>query len=374
MKKKLLFLTLLFSGSVISAFGQATGSWYTPTDVEALATGAYGVTGGSLAISTTDYRTGTQSLAFAPASTSSKYCYNNNIGILPGVTTGRIHLIYWAKASDAATTLTSTAGVRYNTSGAIGSGSSGSMTATTTTISSTQWTRCSGYFAVNNATRYYFAAPAFQTSTNTYTAYFDDFIWYYDASSTATTDLTEPEVAPSAVAGTAASLSWTNGSDAGTGVQGTLILGTNAASPTAIVNGTNLLDQGYYPAGATVATDWTVLTNISGASTTTYNPTTTYTTYAIINYDKAYNYSAATTYTPTATGVNLTKATAKVYTTNKTVTVEGNAGAKVSVVSVDGISLYSGVISSTKETLPLSLQTGVYAVIVNGVATKVFVK
>jgi len=74
------------------------------------------------------------------------------------------------------------------------------------------------------------------------------------------------------------------------------------------------------------------------------------------------------------TGVNLTSATAKVYASNASITVEGNAGANVSVANLAGSTLYSGVVSSTKEILPVSFQTGVYVVRVNGVATKVIVK
>jgi len=80
--------------------------------------------------------------------------------------------------------------------------------------------------------------------------------------------------------------------------------------------------------------------------------------------------------TPSPTGITPVVATtsAKIYTSNKSIVVEGNAGANVSVVNLDGVALYSGVVSSTKETLPVSLQTGVYAVRVNGVTTKVIVK
>lgn len=457
MKKKLLSLTLLFTAFAISSFGQATGSWYTPVDFQALSgtlNTTYGCTGTALALNTTTYRTGSNSLsALYTGSNSAKTWWNDNLGIVPPAATGYVHVICWVKGYNA--TSTATLNLGYCATATAGKNSATSI-ATATSLNTTTWTRVTGYCVPAKGTAYtYYPYPSFS-----YGGYWDDFVIYYDASSS-TTDVVEPNVAPSAVSGTT-TLSWTNGSDAGTGVQGTIILGTNSTSPAAIVNGTNLLDQGYYPVGGTVATDWTVLTNISGTATTTYAPTTTYTTYAVINYDKAYNFSAATTYTPivdptsdatlsalstsagtmtpsfsaatttysvalpygttvvptvsatanvagaqvaivdatavtgtatvtvtatngttkgvytlnytVATGVNQATNVAKVYASGASIIVEGNAGANVSVVSLDGSILYSSVVSSTKETLPVSLQTGVYAVRINGVATKVIVK
>jgi len=65
---------------------------------------------------------------------------------------------------------------------------------------------------------------------------------------------------------------------------------------------------------------------------------------------------------------------AKVSVIGSTIVVKDAAGAKVKVVSLGGVALYQGVLSSTEEELPLVLNTGVYAVLVDGVATKILVK
>jgi hypothetical protein len=76
-----------------------------------------------------------------------------------------------------------------------------------------------------------------------------------------------------------------------------------------------------------------------------------------------------------STGINTAAASAfKVYGSGSAVIVEGAAGATVSLVSVSGINLYTGKTTSTKETLPVSLEKGVYIVVVDGVAAKVLVK
>ncbi|MDR3706122.1 MAG: fibronectin type III domain-containing protein [Paludibacteraceae bacterium] len=129
------------------------------------------------------------------------------------------------------------------------------------------------------------------------------------------------------------------------------------------------------PAGTTTVPSVIATTNESHAQVeivyaTDVNGTTTVTVTAEDGSTKKV-YSISYT---VATGVNQVNAVTKVHASNASIMVEGYLGAKVSVVNLVGSTLYSGVISSTKETLPVSLKTGVYAVNVNGVATKVFVK
>lgn len=212
------------------------------------------------------------------------------------------------------------------------------------------------------------------TPTSGDSIYADDVVLYYTTTNVPT-DLVKPD-SPSSATGTTSTISWTNGTDGtgteATGVQASLIFARTAG--TVGGNDLTLNDQGQYPASSVLG-NWTLLGSVASTATSYTGTFTLGNEYAIVHRDLAYNYSAPTYVVVSVSGVeNSTSKAAKVYAANKTVTVEGNAGAKVSVVSLDGITLYSGVITSTKETLPVSLQTGVYAVVVNGVATKVFVK
>ena len=118
------------------------------------------------------------------------------------------------------------------------------------------------------------------------------------------------------------------------------------------------------PTTATGATVVTTTTAFPGTVTTvvTAEDGVTTKTYTI-------NFTVAT-----ATGISDASSVANVYTTASSIIVEGGINAKVSVVSVSGNIIYSGVITSGKETLPVSLKTGVYIILVNGVSTKVIVK
>ena len=280
-----------------SALGQSAKTWYTPTDYEPQVTNYFGTTGTSATTTTTagTFRTGTTAINMLPGSTSAKYYWNSNLGIFPAVTTGYVHIIYWAKGyAGSASAEASLPSDRYVASGTSGSGSS-DQTGTSVTLSKTAWTQCVSNNIVNNATRVYFAAPQCQvTGSSTGSGcYFDDFVIYSDA--TATADVTAPTSGPSALGYSGGSLSWTNGSDAGTGVQGSIVLGTNGSSPTTPVIGTDILHQGYYPVNGTITvsgTTWTVLANdntLSGNTTAKSASVTGYTTYAVLNFDKAYN-------------------------------------------------------------------------------------
>src|SRR4051812_1803863 len=176
----LIFLLVLFASGT---FAQSTGTSYLPTDVEAQTGTAYGVSGGSESIVNTTSRTGTQSVKFNPASTTAKYWYNNNIGVLPGVASGYAHIIFWVKAEigSGTPTMTATPNIRYNTTAATGNGSSSSTTGSTVTLSTATWSRVTGYTSVTSSTRYYYAAPMEQTTVNNAgnNFYVDDLVMYY---------------------------------------------------------------------------------------------------------------------------------------------------------------------------------------------------
>jgi hypothetical protein len=129
----------------------------------------------------------------------------------------------------------------------------------------------------------------------------DDGIIYVSTSSAI--DVASPTTASSFTNGTITSNSvgftWTNGTDAGTGIQNTIILRTtNLAAANPVLN-----DQGVYSTtgGAAgpniVSSDWSVISTSVSSSTTTYtdnsvSSSTSY-KYAVVHRDMAYNYSAA---------------------------------------------------------------------------------
>ena len=75
-----------------------------------------------------------------------------------------------------------------------------------------------------------------------------------------------------------------------------------------------------------------------------------------------------------ATGIKETSASSNVYSTSSSIIVDGQVGAQVSIVSVVGNVIYKGVVTDANYTLPVSLEKGVYVVLVNGISTKVIVK
>lgn len=278
----------------VNTFAQAGDIWYEAKDYEPLNAGVTSFNNGTALATTTTagtFRTGTTAIAFTAGSTSARHWMNNNIGVFPALATGYAHIIYYAKTASAATT-SSTPDFEYNTSPTTGDGSSGTTTGGAVTLNESTWTRVTGYITVNNTGRYYYADPIYQTSSSGVICYFDDFIVYHSASTT--TDITAPSAGASSLSYSGGTLSWTNGTDAGEGISGALILGTNTASPTSPVIETDVLHQGYYANSATITvggTTWTVI----GSTTGTSIATSGYTTYAVINFDKAYNYAPVTT-------------------------------------------------------------------------------
>jgi hypothetical protein len=152
------------------------------------------------------------------------------------------------------------------------------------------------------------------SGTNT-TIFVDDVIMYSDL--TATADLTKPASPTNFTSGTVTSssivINWTNGNDAETGLQQTIILRTtNSTASIPIMN-----DQAVYSnAGGilgpnTVSGDWTVVsTSVETTSSTfTDNSVTGGTSYkyAIVHRDLAYNYSVSLVSGTITTPVNPSK-------------------------------------------------------------------
>lgn len=86
------------------------------------------------------------------------------------------------------------------------------------------------------------------------------------------------------------------------------------------------------------------------------------------------NYTVTVTANKPTSINNTTNINTKVAAVGSAIVVNGAIGAKVKVVTIAGATLYQGVLSSTEEVLPVTLKTGVYAVLINGVATKLLVK
>ena len=205
----------------------------------------------------------TQETGTTTTSSSSVYC----------------HIIGWAKAETGSAT---TAQIGFNSS----------KKSSTTTLSSSAWTRLTYTGNSINATTVIIYKAGAKTG-----AYYDDIVAY--TSSSNTIDLTKPSSATSASA-TTSSISWTNGSDTGTGatgIQNTLIFHRTGGS----VGGNDLTlnDQGIYSLTATespkVVGNWTLLSASVDAAAASYSGSfVAGDEYAIVHRDMAYNYSTPT--------------------------------------------------------------------------------
>jgi hypothetical protein len=293
-RKLLLTFALLFSASIF-AQSPANGGFENGV-INAVTDWAAPLVSGTSTVTTTNARTGTYALA---VTTSSNAINQDNINatIISVPDTWYGHAIGWARGSNA----NSRAQMRGNLNGV-------NVTGTLTAVSALnnillQLTVSSGQNNNGGPRNFVVRGVTARTSANTVatTVYWDDIIMYTSAS--ATPDLTAP-VAPTlfttgATLASSVNFSWTNGSDAATGIQNTIILRTtNLGAVTPVMN-----DQGVYSTSGgangpnTVSTDWTVVSTSVSAATTSFTDNTvvagtTY-RYAVIHRDLAYNYSAA---------------------------------------------------------------------------------
>ena len=244
-------------------------------------------------ISTSVVRTGVNSLAHTTSTTAAAQ-ESNNANTINVPIAWYAHAIGWARGSDGNS--------RAQMRGTLNAATNGSATSVAGFINGVY--RQITYSVQNNtlgtATFYPRACVRSAGAVST-TIYWDDIIMYTSAS--ATPDLIAP-VAPTlfttgATLASSVNFSWTNGSDAATGIQNTIILRTtNLGAVTPVMN-----DQGVYSTSGgangpnTVSTDWTVISTSVGAAATSFTDNTvvagtTY-RYAVIHRDLAYNYSAA---------------------------------------------------------------------------------
>jgi hypothetical protein len=241
------------------------------------------------ATSLTNARTGLNSLTHTTSSTSNVAHTNSNVISVPnnlyGITIG------WAVGTNANSR--ASVGGTLNTTAL-----SGTVLTIGTTL--TRLTSASAQNISGSAQNYSCRVNSRSISGST-TLYFDDVITY--ASITATPDLTKPTAATVFTNGSintnSIGFSWTNGNDAETGIQNTIVLRTtNLSAATPVMN-----DQGIYSitGGASgpniVSADWTVVSVSIGSGITSFTDnslvsSTSY-KYAVIHRDLAYNYSSA---------------------------------------------------------------------------------
>ncbi|HOZ79732.1 MAG TPA: hypothetical protein PLY34_17180, partial [Ferruginibacter sp.] len=237
-------------------------------------------------------RTGSYSIGLNFTTTNSnRYCYSYT----PYGSTASgtyVHLIYWAKASVASTSVD--ASMRYASS-APPSGTGSTSNGTAVALSTSAWTRVA-FTSGNSNGRHYFSAPR-RTTGNITTVFMDDLVMYMGSNSTA--DILSPNV-PASTSGTYSAgdalLTWSSGGDnvatGTTGVQATLVLKyTGSGTPVAPA----LNNQAAYLVNDIPATDWVVVKIDGTASGSNVNvgAISANTTYALYHRDLAYNWSAA---------------------------------------------------------------------------------
>lgn len=247
--------------------------------------------------STTLPRTGVRSLQVTTNSTSGNY--SRYTGYVVNVNPGQfVHMIGWGRRTGTSGTAQMTGGIMFTNVAPAARDAAGTLI----TPNSTGWQRVT-HFRRNDSSFVINANPfvrSYVSGSTSVTQFHDDVHIYVSNSNT--TDIVDPGT-PSCLSLTSISsssigLSWTNNTDAGTGVQGTLILRTtNNTSTLPALN-----DQGTYTTSTTAANGvrvlpangWTVIGNVGPGVNTFTDATvvsgTTY-RYSVVHYDLALNYS-----------------------------------------------------------------------------------
>ncbi|MEY3499898.1 MAG: hypothetical protein RL308_1567 [Bacteroidota bacterium] len=296
---------------------------------------AWGGSNTTRSVTTADFRTGSKSML--------GICSTGNGRRFTSVTIAQTigsynHMIVWTKASIAATA-------------DIGWGAAASTY--NTAIAANTWTRM--YYsttAVATGTTTKTVSPTYTVTANT-NIYIDDVVAYNSTSPSI--DLASPASATTVTGTTTAGLSWTNGTDTGTGATGvraTLIFKRTAGTVGA--NDLSLNGQGVYSltatAGPSAVGNWTLQKEDVLSSATSY-ATGTFTSgeeYAIIHRDLAYNYSAPAYVVIVASGSTpptlTADATANSVDNNLDITSGGDTtwGAAITAVKIGATTLAAG--------------------------------
>jgi hypothetical protein len=238
----------------------------------------------SLGISALNPRTGVNSYKASMSSAGSDR-YVKRATTITSISSGTyIHVVGWIKATNTG----ATASFRISTSSPLNHVS----------ISNSVYSRISHSYAVTSSTTSFDLRLNFTNTSFAETIYPDDIILYTSESSSI--DLTRPTSVTS-LTGTTSGLSWSNGSDIGTGATGvkaTLIFKRTAGTVGA--NDLSLNDQGVYSLTATTGPslvgNWTLQKEnvLSSATSDAIGIFTSGEEYAIVHRDLAYNYSAPT--------------------------------------------------------------------------------
>ena len=264
---------------------------------------SWAVTGAGInpTVSSSILRTGAYSMKTASyhAATFSNYIQNaNNVAV---ATNGYLHIICWARSSNTPTLYFS------------GSYSGTIIAAQSPMTGSSTFSQFYGSVPFSSAGSYYPDLGIITSNGSSSVSYIDDIVAYADLS--ATTDITAPNVVSSSLASgiitsSTVPLTWIIGSDAGTGVQGSIILraaSTVTTSPTLNSQCIYSVAGGASGPNTDISSSnagWTIVGINSGSGTTFTDNTivsgTTY-KYAVVNYDLAFNYGSASSLLTVAT-------------------------------------------------------------------------
>lgn len=208
-----------------------------------------------------------------------------------------IHFIYWAKAAQSGTSADGS--LRYGSTAPPTGTNSSANAGADIAIPTTTWERVVNT-VTTSSTRHYYPAPRKTLSGGAMIWYIDDGIIYTSAlSSIDTTAPAAPASLTGNVSGNIVTLGWTSNTDAGTGVQSTIVLRSNiTSSPAPTLNHQAEYSTTGGNAGPGTSGNWTIISTTTGATATSYVDGSaapgTY-IYAIVLRDQAFNYSVAAT-------------------------------------------------------------------------------
>jgi len=242
---------------------------------------------GTEAASSTNVRTGSGSMSYITTSTSNQDMRSSTTISVPNI--NYVHVIGWAIGNN--TLSRASVGTFMGSLSASTSYLTIGTTRTQLTYSgqNTQGSTQTALIKLNSRSA---------TSESSTTLYWDDTVIY--TSSSGTIDLTVPTTPSGFTNGTITAnsigFSWTNGTDAGTGVQKVIILRTtNMSAITPSLNNQGQFSTGGGTSGPNTIGDWTIVSIDNVGTTFTNNGLTASTNYkyAIIDMDLAANYSTA---------------------------------------------------------------------------------
>jgi len=271
-KTGILSVVLLFSSFSVNGQNPTNGGFESGSTYWTLTpSGVY-----TPSVVSTEPRTGSNHLKISYSATDGSNYKTGTVSSAVDILTGQyFHVIGWVKRVGVQGTLV------FGVSGAINE----TPSSATLTTSYARYTRKSNIVSPSDGTCQIVVRTKSSGAGNIYC---DDIVAY--ASTSSTTDIVKPNAATGLTI-TGNVLSWTEGTDANTGVQQTYILRTTNASATAPV----LSDQVAYAATNTVG-DWTVIGTVNvGTATYIDNSAVEGTSYyyAIVHRDLAYNNSVA---------------------------------------------------------------------------------